>query len=617
MKYLLLLIGTLLLTNLSFSQFQLNGSTVDLGSNTYQLTQALNSQFGAIWYQLQHDLNTDFTVQGQMNFGTDPAGADGIAFVMQQNCLSAGGSGGGLGFSGIAGQSFAVEFDTYRNIVGTGVENNFDPNYDHIAVEKNGDVMHDASADDITAPVLMHNTLTNVKNGIWYPFTISWNATSNNLQVIFDGSTRVNITYDIQADVFSGDQYTYWGFTSTTGGFYNEQQIIIEAETSSMTLSDMTLCPGSIPVSLPSLSSLSGTNLALGNPVVASSGTNAAAVADGNGGTRWESVWGVDPQWIYIDLGVPVDITSVVLVWEGAYATAYQIQTSDDAVTWTTQYSTTTNTGGTNTVNFSASNIRYVRMYGTARSLAPYGYSIWEFGVYGTPNYLWSPDDGTINDIYGESVTITPTATQTYSVLIPDPCLGTISLDFLVTVDCTVLPSELITFNGHLYNDGAILNWVTASEINSDYFDLLRSNDGINFTQAGTVDAAGFSNEILMYSFYDSQRIEPIAYYKLISVDFDGSQKESIIVAITNGDNSLDGATICFSNESSISIENKKAFSYSIYDITGKLIETHLITEDETSVLVGKSLSQGNYFLQLNCSAGTEIIRLLKTLSDQ
>ena len=75
-------------------------------------------------------------------------------------------------------------------------------------------------------------------------------------------------------------------------------------------------------------------------------------------------------------------INQVMLNWETAYASAYQIQTSTDGTNWTTVYSTTNGTGGVQTVPVSGSG-RYVRMYGTARA-TQWGYSLWEFQVYGT-----------------------------------------------------------------------------------------------------------------------------------------------------------------------------------------------------------------------------------------
>ena len=125
------------------------------------------------------------------------------------------------------------------------------------------------------------------------------------------------------------------------------------------------------------------TNLALNKTATASSLENAGFPAqdavDGNLGTRWSSAFS-DPQWLEVDLGSTQSICQVVLNWENAYGKAFQIQTSPDGSTWTTIYSTTTGTGGTQTLNVTGSG-RYIRMYGTARG-TQYGYSLWEFQVY-------------------------------------------------------------------------------------------------------------------------------------------------------------------------------------------------------------------------------------------
>ena len=41
---------------------------------------------------------------------------------------------------------------------------------------------------------------------------------------------------------------------------------------------------------------------------------------DGTRGTRWESAWGNDTEWIYVDLGKVTNFSSISLQWEGAYA---------------------------------------------------------------------------------------------------------------------------------------------------------------------------------------------------------------------------------------------------------------------------------------------------------
>ncbi|MFC0110696.1 discoidin domain-containing protein [Kibdelosporangium aridum] len=127
-----------------------------------------------------------------------------------------------------------------------------------------------------------------------------------------------------------------------------------------------------------------GTPISEFKQVTASSweGGNAPAAAlDGRTTTRWSSQFS-DTQWIRVDLGGPAAINQVKLVWEGAYAKGYRIETSNDTTTWTPIHTTTNGTGGTETLNISGTG-RYIRMLGTARATG-YGYSLWEFQVFGT-----------------------------------------------------------------------------------------------------------------------------------------------------------------------------------------------------------------------------------------
>lgn len=142
-----------------------------------------------------------------------------------------------------------------------------------------------------------------------------------------------------------------------------------------------TVTPTPTPVSTPTGTV---TLLSQGHPVTCSSTESAtypcANAVDGSTTTRWSSAFS-DPQSIYVDLGATHSISQVILNWEAAYGRSFQIQTSNDAVNWTSIYSTTTGTGGVQTLNVSGSG-RYVRMYGTTRATA-YGYSLWEFQVRG------------------------------------------------------------------------------------------------------------------------------------------------------------------------------------------------------------------------------------------
>ncbi|MCP3754493.1 discoidin domain-containing protein [Streptomyces sp. TBY4] len=127
------------------------------------------------------------------------------------------------------------------------------------------------------------------------------------------------------------------------------------------------------------------TPLSQGKAVTASSiegaGTPASAAVDGNNGTRWSSQFS-DPQWIQVDLGASAQLSQVVLRWETAAAKAYRVELSTDGTNWSTAYSAANATGGVQTHDITGT-ARYVRVYGTQRTTG-YGYSLWEFQVYGT-----------------------------------------------------------------------------------------------------------------------------------------------------------------------------------------------------------------------------------------
>lgn len=497
-----------------FSQgFQVTGDAVALNANTYRLTQDLQSQIGAIWYKLRHNFDQNFSVEGSFFFGDADNGADGIVFVLQNQCLLDGVDGFGMGYHGLPGQSLGIEFDTYRN---GGVVN--DPTYDHIAIHRDGTVNHNIN---LAGPVKMSATQTNTEDNNWHTYKIEYNPTLKKLKVFFDGSLRISYSIDITNTIFGGNPYAYWGFTSATGAFHADNSVSI-TDFTSIKLEDATICGGGTQVILPPLDA---TNMAEGKQAYASSienpGMSANRAFDNSYSTRWSSQFS-NQQWITVDLGSQRDIDSVYLHWEAAYGSKYKIQTSNDNATWTDRFQETAGNGGLDKIYFAANNVRYVRMLGIQRA-TNYGYSLYEFEVFGPKQYTWGPNDGTIDDINSNSPTFTPSVSTTYTLTVPDDCVGSTDFNFDVIVDCTVLPIELIDFTAKLNGRQVDLNWQTASEINNAYFEVERSLNGLNWEVIEKVNGAGNSSEVLSYQTVDQQLnwIEDGYYYRLKQVDFD------------------------------------------------------------------------------------------------
>jgi hypothetical protein len=105
----------------------------------------------------------------------------------------------------------------------------------------------------------------------------------------------------------------------------------------------------------------------------------------------------------------------------------------------------------------------------------------------------------------------------------------------------TSLPIELLSFTGEVNGKSNILKWITATEINNDYFTVERSEDAITFNEVGKVDGAGNSLSTKQYSMLDNKPYKTITYYRLVQTDYDGKYKSFDIIAVTRagGDDDL------------------------------------------------------------------------------
>jgi hypothetical protein len=141
-------------------------------------------------------------------------------------------------------------------------------------------------------------------------------------------------------------------------------------------------------------------SLSLNKPYTVSSteanlGNVAENAVDGDEATRWSSLY-ADPQWYVVDLGEEYDIEEVVISWEVASAKDYSIEVSTNKVTWTPLVTKTNMASGARIDKLTdlAGSGRYVRIYGTARN-TQYGYSIYEFEVYGSKKNITSIEERT------------------------------------------------------------------------------------------------------------------------------------------------------------------------------------------------------------------------------
>jgi len=94
------------------------------------------------------------------------------------------------------------------------------------------------------------------------------------------------------------------------------------------------------------------------------------------------------------------------------------------------------------------------------------------------------------------------------------------------------LPVELISFTATPDQDGVVLKWATASELNNEYFEVESSIDGKNWSVVTKVDGQGTKTTRTDYLQLDATPYLGISYYRLKQVDFDGKSSYSNVVQV-------------------------------------------------------------------------------------
>ena len=183
-----------------------NGTTYD----TILLTTDTGSLRNSAMSTSEIDLTSNFTLTFNLYLGTNDAGADGITFILQNDPAGAsaiGSDGEGLGAYGIK-NAVAIEFDTFQN---TG--------------EVAGD--HTSIYDPETGQQLTTvSQVSNLEDGQWHAVTVTWNASTYTLSYTLNGVTySINLGANYATTYFGGSSTVNFGFTASTGAYYNSQEV--------------------------------------------------------------------------------------------------------------------------------------------------------------------------------------------------------------------------------------------------------------------------------------------------------------------------------------------------------------------------------------------------------
>jgi hypothetical protein len=192
----------------------------------------------------------------------------------------------------------------------------------------------------------------------------------------------------------------------------------------------------------------------------------------------------------------------------------------------------------------------------------------------------------------------------------------------------SVLPIELLEFGGKNHENYNLITWITATEINSDYFVIERSTDGRVFEELERVSAAGNSNTMLEYNIID-ENPENSYFYRLKNVDYDGTFGYSKIILIGKSSQSeivKSDELEFFPNPNKIgnlniileSNYNNENVDVILYDLTGRLILKNTITLNKDLNLLNIDISEvppSTYIISVMDKFSVKSARLIVTNS--
>lgn len=151
----------------------------------------------------------------------------------------------------------------------------------------------------------------------------------------------------------------------------------------------------------------------------------------------------------------------------------------------------------------------------------------------GTPGYTyqWTSHMGGGFDNANSASTnytapyVTKDTTDLVRISVTDQC-GRVNFYYQwINISPSPLPVSLVSFSGTNTASGIQLKWVTASEINNDYFTLEKSMDGRNYGFLAKIPGAGNSNNKLYYQWIDRENNSSPVYYRLSQTDYDGKME--------------------------------------------------------------------------------------------
>lgn len=211
------------------------------------------------------------------------------------------------------------------------------------------------------------------------------------------------------------------------------------------------------------------------------------------------------------------------------------------------------------------------------------------------------------------------------SIKTPDACNvpAYFAIDDLCLIEPVsgLLPIVMTPLKAAYVNGVSHLTWSSLQEQNTSYFEIQKSNDGVNFDHLSDLPAKGSSDVVVNYSFDDIKANAGINYYRLKLMDRDGQYQYSNIAAVNVNIKGIHITGIYpapFINKINVTVssETKTQATLSLFDNAGKLLgmQQHMVNKGINNLVMGDldKLAKGFYTMRIQVGSEITVKKLIK-----
>jgi uncharacterized repeat protein (TIGR01451 family) len=212
-------------------------------------------------------------------------------------------------------------------------------------------------------------------------------------------------------------------------------------------------------------------------------------------------------------------------------------------------------------------------------------------------------------------------STLGYTILMSDALGCQFTHDtYASLIPCQTVAVELLSYTGEVMDNGNLLRWITASEINNDYFTLQHSTDGINYKPIAQIKGNGNSAATHAYQFLHQDAPSGISYYALSQTDFNGTVHHEGIVTLMRRESQLAIVNVQPIPASTVMVATFTTAqagetNISLYDVAGKLAHTETINaingNNQVTIDVN-NLAAGIYLMTIQNGTDISTLKVVK-----